>query len=310
MKKITFCFLLLSFITSIAWSQAGCSDDTNHLVYNITFQSTWNATDHSSIPDGAHWSDLIMIYHSTPNQFLEFGQNASLGIKNLAELGDNTELYNEVGAAGNAGTAGQITVIPFTTPNNATVTAEEQVVLCQDFRYMTILSMVAPSPDWFIAANSIEIISSTNGWVDYLELDVYAYDAGTDDGTNYDSPNSPNTPVGISLVSGFPINGNKIGTIIIDFETQVLSTPNFEATKGFKMSPNPSKGRVTITGDNISNLESIKVYNILGSLVKDNKINVIDNSLDLNLSSLNKGIYLVKLNTKNGETTTQKLIIE
>ena len=310
MKKITFCFLLLSLITSAVWSQMGCSDDTNHLVYNISFQSTWNATDHSSIPTDAHWSDLVMIFHSYQNQFLEVGETASLGIKNLAELGDNTELYNEVGIAGNAGTAGQITIIPFTSTNNATVSAAEQVVLCQDFRYMTILSMVAPSPDWFIAANSIDIINPTSGWIDYLELDVYTYDAGTDNGVNYDSPNSPNTPVGISLINGFPTNGNKIGTLIIDFETQLLSTPTFEASKALKIAPNPSKGRISITGDNVANLQSVKVYNILGSLVKDMQVNTVETTLNLDLSTLKKGIYLVKLNSKNGETTTQKLIIE
>ncbi len=309
MKKITFCFLLLSFITGTVWSQYGCSEDTNHPVYNITFQSTWNAAEHSSIPAGAHWSDVIMIFHSTPNQFLEFGQPASLGIKNLAELGDNTELYNEVGASPE-GTVDQVTVIPFTSTNNATALAEAQVTLCQDQRYMTILSMLAPSPDWFIAANSIEIKNASGQWVENLELDVYAYDAGTDDGVNYDSPNSPNTPVGISQISGFPINGNKMGTLIIDFETYLLNTPTFQDSKTLKIAPNPSKGRISITGDNVTNLESVKVYNILGSLVKDLQVNTTESTLNLDLSALNKGIYLVKLNTKNGETTTQKLIIE
>ncbi len=294
----------------MSWSQ--CDESQNgDLVYNIDFQSTWNATEHSSIPAGAHWSDLVIISHSIPNQFLEVGENASQGIKDLAELGNNAAIDWEVFTAINQGTAHSINIVPFNTPNNATASATiQQIAICTEFRYLTILSMVAPSPDWFIAANSVEIIDTNGQWIDFLELDVYAYDAGTDNGTDYDSPNSPNTPVGISLISGFPLNGNKIGTLTFDFEFELLSTPNFEASKTLKIAPNPSKGHISINGDNVANLQSVKVYNILGSLVKDILVNTKESALNLDLSALNKGIYLVKLNTKNGETTTQKLIIE
>jgi len=80
--------------------------------------------------------------------------------------------------------------------------------------------------------------------------------------------------------------------------------------ENFKISPNPSKGPITISGNKVKDLKNIKVYNILGSLIKTINLDSNRSLLNLNLSTLNKGIYLVKLNSKNGETTTQKLIIE
>jgi hypothetical protein len=76
-----------------------------------------------------------------------------------------------------------------------------------------------------------------------------------------------------------------------------------------KIFPNPTNGQITISNIQDASLKTIEVYNILGSLV--NSIYVEDelNTINLNLETLRKGIYLLKLNSYNGSTKTQKLII-
>ncbi len=306
MKKIT-CFIVALMGFSL-YSQT-MSSTAN---YNVTFQSTWNATEHSSVPPNAHWSNLVGATHNTENEFLELGQNATTGIKDVAEIGDHNAFFNEVQSAISAGNA-EFWYNEDFNPNNATSSTTINLDITEDHPYLTLVSMVAPSPDWFIAINSLDLrdpLSPMDGWKDDFIIDVYAYDAGTDNGTNYDSPNSPNAPVAISMINGFPINGNRIGTLNVDLQGVTLSTSEFDTSDDFKISPNPSKGHVKILGDNLRDLKSIKVYNILGSLVKDIKTTAIANQLNINLSDLSKGLYLVKLNTKNSETTTQKLIIE
>lgn len=89
-----------------------------------------------------------------------------------------------------------------------------------------------------------------------------------------------------------------------------LNSLKFKAQEvDFKIAPNPSKGPITISGNSVKHLKNVKIYNILGSLVKTVLLDGNRATVKIKLS-LNKGIYLVKLNTKNGETTTQKLIIE
>ncbi len=53
--------------------------------------------------------------------------------------------------------------------------------------------MIAPSPDWFIAVSNINLIEN-NEWVTSKTITVDIYDAGTDDGTTFVSPDEPTIP--------------------------------------------------------------------------------------------------------------------
>jgi len=292
-------------------SQNDCMSSTGTDISNfdITFQSTWNAAEHSSIPTNAHWSNLVGVVHAYPNQFLEFGQNASAGIKNVAELGDNTAFLNEIQVAVAAETANLISIDPFN-PNNATSAITFEANACDTAYYLTLVSMIAPSPDWFIAVNSLDLSGLIFNNDNSITIDVFAYDAGTDNGTDYNSSNSPNTPVGISLINGYPFNGNKIGTLAIDFQYELIGVPDFTALDSISIFPNPAKDNITISKNKAITLKTIEVYNLLGALVKtvDAENNLNDISLDL--SALNKGLYLLKLSDENGNTKTKKLALE
>ena len=312
MKKFAaFIILFLSFNAKLN-SQSDCiNSGIDSAIYQITFQSTWNATEHSSIPTNAHWSSLVRITHNTPNEFLELGQNATTGIKNIAELGNNMAFANEAQPVINAGNALDFFITPFN-PNNATSSMTFTASFCESHPYLTLLSMVAPSPDWFIAVNSLNLREAdpnngVSGWKDDFVMDVYVYDAGTDNGTNYNSPNSSNTPVPISMISGFPINGNKIGTLTVDFQAISLSVPEFNTLNTVRVFPNPALDNITIS--NANSVEAIEIYSILGSRIK--QINS-DNEpqIELNLSDLKSGLYLIKLIGFKGESKTQKLLIK
>ena len=66
--------------------------------------------------------------------------------------------------------------------------------------------------------------------------------------------------------------------------------------EAIKVYPNPTNGTVTIDGLEVA---EVKVYNILGQLVKETKENVID------LSEQEAGTYLLKVITPSGVVTKQ-----
>ncbi|MEM7259564.1 MAG: spondin domain-containing protein, partial [Pseudomonadota bacterium] len=55
-----------------------------------------------------------------------------------------------------------------------------------DYPQVTIVSMVAPSPDWFVGVHNLSLLADGN-FVSDLSIDLAVYDAGTDSGTRYTS---------------------------------------------------------------------------------------------------------------------------
>ncbi|WGD34979.1 endonuclease [Olleya sp. YS] len=83
-----------------------------------------------------------------------------------------------------------------------------------------------------------------------------------------------------------------------------LSTVDVSINK-FKIYPNPIKGNL-LTIENIENTR-FEIYNILGKKILTGTITPNNNKISV--SSLNQGVYILKLNNSNG-TITKKLIKE
>ena len=305
MKKITllFSFLLCSF----AFSQSTAN-------YTITVSTIWNATDHTSIPNDPHWSPLAGATHKNANDILEFNVPAPLtnGIKNIAETGNTTNFQNEIAANSDADQYLQDGFSPRQAEGSI---AEVNVTISELFPYVTLVSMVAPSPDWFIAVNSENLRSGNNavnnGWKSTYTIDMFAYDSGTDDGTDYESSNSASNPrMPISMITGTPINGKRMGTMTFTYNSSTLSTNTANTVENLKIFPNPTKGQISISNSQNINVKSVEIYNVLGTLLKQISIKQNTSKINLNLSELNSGIYLLSVLDDSGASLTKKLVIE
>lgn len=289
-------------MTSIGFSQSTAT-------YTITFNSIWNSTDHTSVPGNAHWSKLVGATHKTANTFLQLGSNATTGIKNVAEFGSNSVFNGEVNTAIANNEADQY----INGPSLGTATGNiviSNLEVTEDFPLLTLVSMIAPSPDWIVAINSYNLFNGGN-WVSSATIDMFAYDAGTDSGSDYSSGNVVTSPFQpISMISGAPINGNKMGTLTITLES-VLSTPTLRDIENVKIYPNPSAGDITVSNPNDITLQKIEVYNILGTKVKTFTQHLNDTkSFSLDLNTLNKGMYILKLVSENNKIKTQRLVLQ
>ena len=75
---------------------------------------------------------------------------------------------------------------------------------------------------------------------------------------------------------------------------------------GFKLYPNPAKDFITITSNAQNEIATVQVFDLLGKEVINTKIQ----NNRLNVSNLSKGMYILKINSVNGNGITKKVIIE
>ena len=168
-------------------------ENGNHSAhYTVTFSAVWSAATHpTQFPPNPHFSGLIGGNHHGLVTFWATTQLASPGIENMAETGSKFPLTDEVEDAITAGTAGTVLSgngIPLS-PGNVALDFE----ISRAFPLVTLVSMIAPSPDWFVGVNSLPLFQDSE-WVEELVVTLYPYDAGTDSGPVYLSANQETVP--------------------------------------------------------------------------------------------------------------------
>ena len=204
---------------------AGSAYGQSVATYEVTFISTWSASTHpTSFPSNPHFSGLVGGTHNSNVTFWETGSTASLGIKNMAEFGSKSALTSEVQTAISQGSAERVLSgggIGSSPGRTSTLTFD----ISADFPLVTLTSMLAPSPDWFVGVNGLPLLSST-GWESDVTVELFVYDAGTDSGSSYNSPNQrTNPPENIARIttSPFLVDGSvkSVGTFVFDLQTVV-----------------------------------------------------------------------------------------
>ena len=124
----------------------------------------------------------------------------------MAETGATSILLTEVQSVIDEGRAlaaiqgGGVAVSPGSTSVEFTVN--------RDYSLVTLVSMLAPSPDWFVGVNSLQMIDENGAFRPLITIDLNLYDSGTDGGTRYTSADAdiPRSP--IDLVNSFPLDSD------------------------------------------------------------------------------------------------------
>ena len=169
-------------------------------VYGVTFQGTWTSSvTPDGVPGGAHFSRLIGGVHSAAVTFLEGGQTASTGVESMAEVGGVSDLKSEVQTAIDASPQTALSVLEGDTDSIGPATAKTlgNVELTSDFPRVTLTTMVAPSPDWFVGVSGLPLLDDQGRWLRTHELNLYPWDAGTEDGTEFSLSNAATNPRGV-----------------------------------------------------------------------------------------------------------------
>lgn len=196
-------FLLLTLTATLAAqrpepSLPNATIPTATARYDIVFEGLWSQATHphpngaGSFPGDAHWSPLVGALHKSSLELWKAGTLASAGVEQMAETGGTTLFNGEIDAAIVANTAGSRLNGPgLLSPAVVTMT---DVLVDGNYSNLTLVSMVAPSPDWFAGVSGLSLNDGQGQWKTEIIVDLYPYDAGTEDGSGYSLSNPDTVP--------------------------------------------------------------------------------------------------------------------
>jgi hypothetical protein len=116
------------------------------------------------------------------------------------------------------------------------------------------------------------------------------------------------TPNDVNEIKFLVEKGNQPGWFIdnaVLLKVQTLSINPFDSIDDINIYPNPSFGKINITSSH--DIQNVKVFDMLGRLAYI-KNGIEGNSMDL--SSLQKGIYILNISDNNGKMFNHKLILK
>ena len=169
-------------------------------VYSVTFQGAWTSSvTPDGVPGGAHFSRLIGGVHSAAVTFLEGGQTASAGVESMAELGGVSDLKSEVQTAIDASPQTALSVLEgdtdFIGPRVSKTLGNVELTIA--FPRVTLTTMVAPSPDWFVGVSGLPLLDDQGRWLRSHEVNLYPWDAGSEEGSEFSLNNLATSPQGV-----------------------------------------------------------------------------------------------------------------
>ena len=176
------------------WAPLSAQAQTNEspVTYQVTFQGTWTtAATPGGLPGSAHFSPLIGTLHNDRVTFWEVGGMASPGIEDVAELGQNSAFRSEINASDHVGA-----IIERSLGTGGTPEVSVEFETTKDHPLVTLLTMIAPSPDWFVGVSGLSLLDARGRWLPRLEVDLFPYDAGTENGNGFSLSNPATVPQG------------------------------------------------------------------------------------------------------------------
>jgi hypothetical protein len=206
--------LVFLFITEACKNEDAANNKQGEVMYNVTFEFHWSAENFpDNYPSNDHFSPIVGWTHKTSTDYFQPGTLASDGIELMAETGATQTLLNELDA-NIYNNEGLYTVLG-SGLGSGVGTISVDVLVDADYPAVTLVTMLAPSPDWYVGIINVNLLED-NRFVDSKVIDGILYDAGTDSGVDYTSPNSNTNPQeSISLLVDAPFgDGNSINTAI------------------------------------------------------------------------------------------------
>ena len=157
-----------------------------------------------------HFSGLIGTAHNSGYHLFLDGQMPTPGLERLSEEGKHAPLDAEINSAIAAGNA--LALTESDPLKDFSQTASTEVTVDDAHPMVSLVAMIAPSPDWFAAVSDVNLMEN-GSWVDSKTVDATAWDSGGDDGATYladDKDNDPKKPTTMNKDRHFTKDGQSM----------------------------------------------------------------------------------------------------
>ena len=237
------CGVLLAVPIAAALSALSAASQT--ITYEVRFEGNWTlASTPGGVVRGAHFTTLIGGVHGGGVTFWKAGEQASPGVEMVAELGSTPTFRSEVAASTHT-----LSVIQQGVAGGGTGTATFNIDVTRTHPLVTLLSMIGPSPDWFVGVSGVSLLDRSGQWRQSHVVDLFPYDAGTEEGTEFSLSNPDTNPRGvITRIAGTGKFSNE-RMARLTFTRRTAPPPPPPAAVSLSVSPNPvDEGQpVTVT---------------------------------------------------------------
>jgi len=156
--------------------------------YKVEFTPLWTkASFPVEYPDTSlihkpHFSGLIGTGHNAGYHLFAIGQPPTPGLERLSEQGKHDPLDAEIKAAVEAGNA--LALAESDPLKDFSQTATTEVAVDDAHPMVSLVAMIAPSPDWFAGVADVNLMEN-GSWVATRTVDVQPYDSGGDSGDTF-----------------------------------------------------------------------------------------------------------------------------
>ena len=181
------------------------------------------------VPAGAGFGDTVVVAHKCDFSFFTVGNSASAGVQALAEDGSTSEFQAEVTAAVTAGNAQASWTIPAPVSPNVNSNGPNSLPVEEEFSCLTVLVKINPTSDWFAGVSAHDLRAGgtwpTPGNNNNIFVDLYPFDAGTLDGTEFAASTMATSPQGTitSLRNTGKFSDNKIAQLRLTMKDPPLT---------------------------------------------------------------------------------------
>lgn len=191
MKSVLFTGVFVCFI-SLSCRKGDNSDKIplfSEARYSIEFTGKWKMPEFTAT-SGAHFTTVLGMVHNKATHLWKENELATKGVENVAEAGNPNPLLADIDSLIAYGRSISLIVI-----NAPSITGSRKAnIYCNtNYSYVSFETMIAPTPDWFTGINSFNLYKD-NKWVADTLINLYPFDAGTEEGDVFGYNNAETVP--------------------------------------------------------------------------------------------------------------------
>jgi len=291
-------FCITYFLPNLVEVRSSHCHDGSLSVYNVKIETFWTKEkfpkQYPLWRPPAQWSRTVGFTHDGSASLFTEGETVTEGVRKFVETGDSLDLETEIEGKLSEDDD-NVNILPVTKGEGS---RQSKIFVTGSHNRVSCMTAVIPSPDWFVGVTNVSLCQN-NVWVSELTVPLSLYDAGTDNGLTFTSPNwetSPRDPV--KMISSQSPNHPAASFYYPDLDSlPVIATYTFTKIEQFSTIDSLKSDKCITNTKNEKHFESRENVTNSHKLAEDNFVTIT--SFDVTVKH-----PLTDINSRGGRNKT------